>query len=80
MELLQNSEQAFSSSMDSYKFSKGFSNELNGEEALAYARERHNLPDGDTGRGRHQMDLISAVIDKMTNKYGIIGPTTPVIL
>ena len=57
--------------MDSYKFSKG-PNELNGEEALAYARERHNLPDGDNGRGRHQMDLISAVIDKMTKQYGII--------
>lgn len=66
-----NSEQAFSSSMDSYKFSKG-PNELNGEEALAYARERHNLPDGDNGRGRHQMDLISAVIDKMTNSTALL--------
>ena len=66
-----NSEQAFSSSMDSYKFSKG-PNELNGEEALAYARERHNLPDGDNGRGRHQMDLISAVIDMMTNSTALL--------
>ena len=45
---------------------------LNGEEALAYARERHNLPDGDNGRGRHQMDLISAVIDKMTNSTALL--------
>ena len=59
-----NSEQAFNSSLYSYKFSKG-PNKFNGEEALAYARERYNLPDGDNGRGRHQMDLISAVIDKL---------------
>lgn len=66
-----NSEQAFSSSLYSYKFSKG-PNKLNGEEALAYARERHNLPDGDNGRGRHQMDIISAVIDKMTNSTALL--------
>lgn len=33
---------------------------LSGKEALAYARERKSLPDGDFGRSRHQGDLILA--------------------
>jgi LCP family protein required for cell wall assembly len=33
---------------------------LSGAEALAYARERKVLPDGDFGRSRHQGDLILA--------------------
>ena len=34
---------------------------LTGTQALAYARERHTLPDGDFGRSRHQGELILAV-------------------
>jgi LCP family protein required for cell wall assembly len=33
---------------------------LEGEDALAYARDRHSLPDGDFGRTRHQGDLLLA--------------------
>ena len=39
-------------------------NYLNGEEALGFVRERHNLPDGDNARGRHQMAVIQAIIKK----------------
>jgi len=39
-------------------------NHLNGEEALGFVRERHNLPDGDAARGRHQMAVIQAIIKK----------------
>jgi LCP family protein required for cell wall assembly len=31
---------------------------LEGKEALAFARDRHSLPDGDLGRTRHQGDLL----------------------
>ncbi|MDN5790863.1 MAG: LCP family protein, partial [Micrococcales bacterium] len=37
---------------------------LSGKEALAYARERKTLPDGDFGRSRHQGELILAAAVK----------------
>ena len=42
-------------------------NKLNGEEALGFVRERHNLPDGDAARGRHQMAVIQAIIKKVAS-------------
>lgn len=39
-------------------------NDLNGAEALAFARERYAFADGDRQRGRNQMAVIKAVIDK----------------
>ncbi len=47
-----------------YYFDEG-PNELNGEEALAFARERKAFEDGDRARGRHQMVLIKAIADKI---------------
>ena len=52
-------------------------NKLNGEEALGFVRERHNLPDGDAARGRHQMAVIQAIIKKVASgtiltRYGAI--------
>lgn len=41
---------------------------LNGKEALAYARNRHAFGGGDIARGNHQMEIIKAVISKMTTK------------
>lgn len=46
-----------------YSFSAGM-NHLNGEEALAYARERHAVAGGDRGRGADQMQVIKAVAEK----------------
>jgi len=40
---------------------------LNGEEALAFARDRKHQPGGDNGRGKNQMKVIKAVINKMSN-------------
>jgi len=37
---------------------------LNGEESLAFARERYNLPDGDFGRGRNHVKVLEAIIRK----------------
>lgn len=39
-------------------------NHLNGEEALSFARERYSFKDGDFQRGRNQMEVIRAVIQK----------------
>ena len=37
---------------------------MNGTEALAFARERYSFADGDFQRGRNQLKVIEAVIDK----------------
>ena len=60
-----------SSDYPDYKYVKG-DNELNGSEALAFVRERYHLGDGDYARGRHQMAVISAVIDKMTSSTTLL--------
>lgn len=41
--------------------------ELNGEEALAYSRERYSFEDGDRERGRDQMRVITGIINKATS-------------
>ena len=53
-------------------------NYLYGPDALAFARERQNLPDGDFGRGRNQQELIRAMMKKavspaiLSGAFGII--------
>lgn len=42
-------------------------NDLNGLEALAFARERYTLPGGDQARGQNQMNVIISVADKLTS-------------
>ena len=42
-------------------------NYLNGFEALNFARERHSFSDGDVQRGRNQMEVIKAIIKKITS-------------
>ena len=48
-------------------------NHLTGQQALDFARERKTLPDGDAARGRHQMQVITAVIEKATTGTTIIS-------
>ena len=66
------SEQSFSSnaslSKTRYYFKKG-ENTLNGDQALAFVRERYSLPGGDRQRGINQQKIISAVIDKVISPY-----------
>ena len=64
------SEQAFEADDGSY-FTEG-DNLLDGERALAFARERHAFSDGDNARGRNQMKIISAVIKKATSSSAIV--------
>lgn len=46
-----------------YYFQKG-ENHVNGSQALAFARERKSFKEGDRQRGRNQMAVIKAVINK----------------
>jgi len=47
-------------------------NHLYGADALNFARERYNLSGGDNARGRNQMKVIKAVIEKMTTGTTLI--------
>ena len=57
---------------DGYRIVKG-ENDLNGKEALSFARERKHLAGGDNERGQNQMKVIKAVIGKMTSGSTIIS-------
>lgn len=48
-------------------------NHLNGQQALDFARERYTLKGGDNDRGKHQMQVITAVIEKATNGTTILS-------
>ena len=58
-----NSEYAFTA-LGEYHFKAG-ANELNGNEALAFSRERYTIPGGDLARGQNQMRVIQGIINKM---------------
>ena len=49
-----------------YSFKEG-NIHLNGDMALSYVRERHNLKNGDYGRSEHQTIVLKAVINKLTS-------------
>lgn len=57
------SEYAFTASSADYSFVEGY-NDLDGEAALAFVRERKNLEGGDNQRGKNQMAVITALIQK----------------
>ncbi len=59
------SELAFTTTHGKYAVQKG-ENTFNGKQALCYARERYSLPNGDKDRGKNQMKLIKAILEKMT--------------
>ncbi|HJA65291.1 MAG TPA: LCP family protein [Candidatus Mediterraneibacter cottocaccae] len=61
------SEYEFTTSKDSgyvMDVKKGI-NHFNGEQALAFSRERQNVPDGDNTRGKDQQAVITAMLKKM---------------
>ena len=48
---------------ENFAYTEGM-NHLYGVEALAFARERHNVAGGDVARGIHQMEVIKGVINR----------------
>lgn len=55
-----------------YDIKKGY-NQLNGKVALAFARERYNLPGGDEQRGRNQQAMLKAMIEKACSPAILTG-------
>ena len=64
------SDEAFTA--QDYYIKKG-DNQLNGEQALKFARERHNVSGGDNGRGKNQMKVIKAVVEKLASSKALIS-------
>lgn len=61
-----NSDYEFDSgNITGYHFVQG-ENEVNGEQALVFSRERYAFKEGDRQRGRNQMAVIQGVVDKVT--------------
>ena len=56
---------------ESFTFQVG-PNELDGAKALEFARTRYGVPGGDTTRGKHQMKVLSAIIDKLSTTSTLI--------
>jgi len=56
-------ESDYSFSAGGYSFQKG-TNHLNGEQALAFSRERKSFSGGDRQRGKNQEAVIEAIIEK----------------
>ena len=49
-----------------YSYTEGW-NHMNGIEALTFSRERYSFSDGDNQRGKNQMKVIQAIIEKATS-------------
>lgn len=58
------SDESFTTAHGGYQIVQGY-NDLDGEQALGYVRDRYNVAYGDNGRGRDQMYVIEAVFDKI---------------
>ena len=61
----------YDSSSSGYHFPQGEVT-LQGEKALAYVRERYDLPHGDFDRAQRQRDVVQAIIDKILSA-GVVG-------
>lgn len=54
-------------SEDKFSYTKGY-NDMNGEQALSFARERHAFKDGDRQRVKDQQAVLAALIKKLCSK------------
>ena len=66
------SDYAFTTTHGKHTIREG-ENQLNGAEALGFARERYAFASGDRQRGKNQMAVIQAVIDKATSPAILTG-------
>lgn len=54
-------------------------NNLNGAQALSFARERYRVSGGDNGRGKNQMKVITAIVNKLTSGTTIISKYSSIL-
>ena len=61
-----------------YHFNKGY-NTLNGEEALAFSRERYSFASGDNQRVKNQQAVIEAIFKKVMNSETLLTRYTSIL-
>ena len=61
-----------------YTYHKGY-NRLNGNQALAYSRERYSFANGDNQRVRNQQQVIEAIINKVLDSKTILTKYTSIL-
>ncbi len=67
------SDYAFTSkNVEGYTYVEG-ENQLDGESALAFCRERYSFQDGDIQRGRNQLAVLRGIIDKLMSPAVLTG-------
>lgn len=59
-------------SLGGFYYESGY-NYMNGEEALNFVRERYAFEEGDVQRGRNQMEVIRAIVDKAASPAILTG-------
>ena len=69
----QNSKREFDDSIIKIKYGN---QNLNGEQALAYSRNRYQYADGDNARQKHQQEILTSIIKKITNKTILLKYST----
>lgn len=72
------SDYSFSSSVSPYSYSAG-TNQLSGEAALYFARERKSLSGGDNERVKNQQRVLKAIINKITTSSVILTKYTQLL-
>ena len=61
-----------------YSFNKGY-NHVNGDQALAFSRERYSFASGDNQRVKNQQHVIEAIIKKVLNSNTILTKYTSIL-
>lgn len=69
------SQYTFTTTEGGYYIKKG-TQHMDGQEALAFARERYKLPGGDRDRGKNQQEVIKAMISKVVSPSIITNMTS----
>lgn len=56
---------------EGYTFEEGYV-EMDGDMALVFSRDRYHQLDGDNARGRHQMAVIKAMLEKISSEKSLL--------
>lgn len=68
----------YSFNTQGYHFNKGYNN-INGNQALAFSRERYSFGEGDNQRVKNQQHVIEAIINKVMDSSTILTKYTSIL-
>ena len=73
------SDYSFVSKIGGYYFQAGLNENLTGEEALAFARERYAFVDGDFQRNKDQQIVMTAILNKISQSSVLLWSYTDIL-